>query len=346
MKTNLERIPPFFRIFIVAIGSWILVHIFAVLGVFVSVAYPIWWLFAPNQSVCFLCRAGRDGNFCQFCRQKIVKSVSTAPANFTSAILNGVIILLFSVLSFGVVFGEGKILTFFGFPETKRTVSFIIPSKSQYRLGEIFPMKIEITGVETPINTVQTDLSFDHQKLEVVNVSTEESFASVFVQREINNTDGYLRLTGGVPNPGYSEDRGKFGTVYFKAKEPGVTKVEYLPTSIILANDGRGTNVLKGLTSASYLILPEKVSPAEAKEQVEKISNDVVLGTNSEKTQMTFYEDDEILGTKVPPDEKDSVTTVNTDERSPSTLSLVANLLSKIDAVIISLWENFFRLFK
>jgi len=36
------------------IASWLLVHVLTIFGIFLAVAYPLWWIFAPSQTVCFL----------------------------------------------------------------------------------------------------------------------------------------------------------------------------------------------------------------------------------------------------------------------------------------------------
>lgn len=164
-----------------------------------------------------------------------------------------------------------------------KSVSFVIPAKGQYKLGEVFSVKIEIDGVKTPINAVQADLAFDPARVEAVEVSTENSFADIFIQKEIDNQKGYVRLTGGLPSPGFSGEKGLFGTVFFKSKTPGIAKIEFLPTSMVLANDNKGTNVLKDFAQISYLILPEKIS------QQEENSQKAILGKNTDETQMVFY---------------------------------------------------------
>jgi len=280
------------------IASWFLVHISAVLGVFLAVAYPIWWLLAPRQTVCFLCRTKKEGEFCSFCRKTVIKKDGISPKTLPSAIYNGLLIFAFSLVSLGLIFVESKILFKMGFPPTPKTVSFIIPTKGQYRLGEIFPVKIEITGIKTPINAVQADLGFDSTKLKIEDISTENSFASIFIQKELNNEGGYARLTGGLPNPGFFSDRGIFGTAFFRGKSPGIAKIEFLPSSMVLANNSKGTNVLKDLTSVSYLILPEKISPEEEETQKQISLQSAVLGKSIENTQMKFYDETNVLGIK------------------------------------------------
>ena len=320
------------------IASWFLVHLFAVLGVFLAIAYPIWWLFAPKQMVCFLCRVRKEGEYCPFCRKRLTKKEGIFPKTLSSAIYNGLLILVFSLLSVGVVFGESQLLFKLGFPATPKTVSFIIPAKGQYRLGEIFPMKIEITNIKTPVNAVQVDLAFDPTKLEIEDISTEGSFADIFIQKELNNEGGYARLTGGLPNPGFFSDRGVFGTAFFKSKAPGIVKIEFLPSSMVLANDGKGTNVLKDLTSVSYLILPEKISPEEEEMQKEITLQSAVLGETTGETQMKLYEETGVLGVKAGQEIQ--------EKKEFSIYKIALDSLEKVDRFILEQWEKMFNVFK
>lgn len=300
------------------IASWLLVHLLAVFGVFLAVSYSVWWFLLPRQIPCLWCR--------------IKKSIECP---FSHCLLDAGVILVFSLISFGLVFAESKILFKLGFPPTPKTVSFVIPSKGQYRLEEIFPMKIEIAGVKTPINAVQADVSFDPQKLEVVEISTEDSFANIFIQKEFKNEVGYARLTGGLPNPGFFADHGFFGTIFFKGKVPGLTKVEFLPSSLVLANDGRGTNVIRQLASASYLILPEKISAEEKKEQ-EVLIQPLVLGEETEETQMKFYEENKVLGEQVGQE-------IEKGKRFSLGKSLL-EIFEGFDRFVLSFWGKVFQL--
>lgn len=320
------------------ISSWFLIHLLAIFGVFLSLAYPVWWLFAPKQTVCFFCRAKREGEHCPLCKRQIKKSEGISPLNLRSAILNGTTILLFSIFSIILVFGESKLLFKMGFPPTPKTVSFVIPTKGQHRLGEIFPMKIEITGIKVPINAVQADVGFDPTKLEVVNVLTEDSFANIFIQKEINNEGGYARLTGGLPNPGFFSDKGVFGTVLFKGIAPGVDRVEFLPSSMVLANDGRGTNVLKDLPSVSYLILPEKISKEEEEMQKSIAMSSEVLGESAEGTQMKFYEETKVLGAQVGKEIAES--------KNPNVFSKLFTVLERFDTFVTDKWYGVYRFAK
>jgi len=299
------------------LASWVLVHVLAVLGVFTAVAYPFWWFLVPEKVPII-------GPFTEKIREK-----RSAP--FKLILLNTFLIFVVSAVSIGLVFLEGKFLFKLGFPPTQKTVSFVVPSKGQYRLGEIFPMKVEIAGIKTPVNAVQADLGFDPAKIEVAEISTEDSFANIFIQKEINNEAGYARLTGGLPNPGFFADRGVFGTVFFKGKTPGVTKIDFLPSSMVLANDGRGSNVLRELASASYLILPEEISEEEAELQSSVFLRPQVLGEKAGETQMKFFEEKDILGAETEIEKE-----IEIDKFNPGKIFL--NILEGVDRFILNLW--------
>lgn len=334
MKDKLINFAIVLKIFSLVITSWIAIHLLAIFGIFLAIAYPIFWLFSPKQSVCFFCRSKKEGDMCRLCHQEVNKINGIAPKNFSSAVGNGLIILLFSLVSIGLVYGESRVLYQIGFPPTPKTANFVIPTKGQYRLGEIFPMKIEVTGLKTSINAVQADLGFDPNRLEVIEVSTRDSFANIFIQKEINNEAGYVRLTGGLPNPGFFAERGVFGTVFLRGKEPGVVSVNFLPSSLVLANDGRGTNVLKDLAAVSYFVLPERISEEEEKEQEEIFAKDLVLGENSDNVKMQFYEENKILGESTIKEIKSKqAISQETDIRE-----IALGWLGQFDEFILTLW--------
>lgn len=328
----------FLIIIFLIVASWLLVHALAIFGVFLAVAYSLWWIFVPKQTACLICRAGKEGERCPFCRREIKKKEGVSPNSLVSAIFNGLLILMFSFVSLVVVFGESKLLFKLGFPPTPKTAYFVIPTKGQYRLGEIFPMKIEITGIKTPINALQADLSFDPTKLEIEDISTDGSFADIFIQKELNNEVGYARLTGGLPNPGFFGEKGVFGIAFFKSKNPGIVKIEFLPTSMILANDGRGTNVLKDLTSVSYLILPEKISEEEAEMQKQLTLQSAVLGESTDGTQMKFYEEDSVLGVKTEQEMQKN--------EGLNLAKIFLDSVEKTDRFVLNLWGKAFNFFK
>jgi len=318
--------------------SWIVVHGLALLGVFVAVAYPFWWLLASGYTVCFLCKAKPNGSYCPFCRRQISKAESTSPGGLISAFLNASLILFLSIVSVAVVYAETLILREFGFPPNSQTASFIIPAKGQYRIGEIFPMKIEVENLQNSINTVQADVGFDMARVEVVHISTADSFASIFLQEEINNEGGWARLTGGLPNPGFFDRHGVFGTIYFRGKTAGLVEIGFLPSSMILANDGAGTNILQDPPKVSYLILPERIGPEEAEGQQALVSSLQVLGADSDQSsQLKLYDEGSVLGT--------ASAELSEVSESPGVRHFMLNASEAIDRFILDFWKAILHFF-
>jgi hypothetical protein len=307
------------NIIFIPIIAWFLSHIFAVFGFFLAVTYPAWWLVFPTQHLCLWCR---------------IKRLSTC--SFPHSFYSGGLVLLFSIFSIGVVFGESKILQKFGFLPTPKTVAVVIPTTGQYHLGEVFPVKVEVVGAKYPIDTVQTDIGFDHKILRVVDVSTDGSFAKIFVQKKIDNEVGYTRLSGGLPDPGFLGDQGLFGIVFFQGISPGLAKVEVLPSSMVLVSDS-GTNVVKELASATYLVLPEKISPEEEEQQNQiDYNGKFVLGEKTaaeeEGTKIKFDEESEVMGMQTKLE--------NASREKTSFADVFVELLGVTDRIILSFWQR------
>ena len=294
--TNWQRTKPIQTLLLLIptiVLSWIFVHVFAVLGIFIAVAYPIWWLIFPKLTPCIFCRTTPLGEKCRACHE-VVTIDKRYPTNLGSIARNFLVILLISGISVLTVYGETIVLNKLGIQLEEAKVEFVIPDKQQYKIGEIFPIDLDINSNGVSINAVQADIAFDTDKVEIVKLSLEESFAQIFIQKEINNESGYLRITGGLPSPGYKGDKGHFATVYFQSKKAGIFDIQFLPSSLVLENDGNGTNVLKSYPKTSYLIKPEYVTETERELQstIQNLDNDGVLGVDSTNKQMLFFDTD------------------------------------------------------
>lgn len=269
--------------------SFIFVHLFAVLGIFIAIAYPIWWILFPRQTPCFFCRLSDPGEKCVACKETVIEENYT-PKNFGSIIKNSLFIVLITAISIGAVYIEQLVIEKAGIQITQPKVEFIIQDKMQYKIGEIFPIDLNINSNGVYVNAVQADIGFNPEKIQIEKISLDNSFANIFIQQEINNEDGYMRLTGGLPSPGYNGEKGHFATVYFKSKQAGLFEIQFLPSSMVLANDGNGTNVLKSYPKSSYLIKPEYVTETEQELQTQMLQASNVLGINNQKDQMIFFD--------------------------------------------------------
>lgn len=308
----------------VLIVGWILVHFMAVFGFFLAAALPILHLFFYPRIICFWCRRKHSQH------------------TFTHSFIDAGMMLLVTAFSLGIVYGETKLLQrFIQFGDTPN-VSFIIPVKNQYRIGEIFSVPISITSIEYPINVVQADLAFDPNLVQVVGIDLSDSFATIIIQKEYNNDLGYIRIAVGTPNPRYLGEAANLGKIYFRAQKSGSTSLKFLDSSIVLANNGKGSNVLKNLGEIPIVILPDKISDDEKLRQEEILISKQVLGDQTSSTQLNFttYQEDlpkpfaEILGNASPPAPVSAPTT------PPSLITRVGSFLHEIDKKILFFWQN------
>lgn len=259
----------------------------AVFGIFVAAGYLIWWVFAPDQISCFFClRKGEKHGVCRFCRAARQKKPDSPPDEIPprSVVANIFLLIFLTLISAGAVFVEAKILFNMNiFASTERTVSYILPSKKEYQIGEEFPFDLTITGIKKTINAVESDISFDPRILRVKEIKTDNSFASIFVTKTYNNDLGVVRIIAGVPNPGFVQESGVLATIILAGIATGVSDVAFLPQSVVLANDGQGTNVLKDLPRTQVFIKPAESSKKTSLELIPQGEKKEVLGESTRR---------------------------------------------------------------
>lgn len=140
----------------------------------------------------------------------------------------------------------------------------VSPLAGTYQVGGTVDISFLVDTGGDAINTVQADVRFPADKLQVVNPVASTSFISIWVTTPTySNTDGTIRFQGGLPNPGIKTSGGVISTVTFRVKAPGTATIRFAPTSQVLKNDGQGTNILTSTGSATFtLVNPPPAGPA------------------------------------------------------------------------------------
>ncbi|MFH1759197.1 MAG: cohesin domain-containing protein [Patescibacteria group bacterium] len=156
------------------------------------------------------------------------------------------------------------ILLFFGgffwysqpaFAASGATLS-ISPASGTVLYNSTFEASIYMDTRGESINAVELNLKFPPDKLSIIKPSGGESFFSIWPEVPVySNTDGTVKLVGGIPN-GIITESGLITTITFKAKQTGQATIEILPSSKVLANDGRGTDVLARSGRGTFTIKP------------------------------------------------------------------------------------------
>lgn len=144
---------------------------------------------------------------------------------------------------------------------------FLTPAAGAYNIGRTFPVMIQVNTTGAAINAAEGLISFDLDKLSVVSISKTGSVFNLWTDDPAINGPGIIKFGGGAPNPGYSGAAGTIFTVTFKAERAGDTTISFISGSV-LANDGKGTNILSSLRGANYSLnpgttIPRVVAPVE-----------------------------------------------------------------------------------
>lgn len=130
----------------------------------------------------------------------------------------------------------------------------ILPASGSYSPGDVFQAAVYVGSPNESINAVQGAISFPATNLEVISLSKVGSIVGLWVQEPtFSNTGGAVNFEGVVLNPGFMGAQGKIVTITFRAKAAGMVPVSFSSGSV-LANDGQGTNVLKGFSGATFVV--------------------------------------------------------------------------------------------
>lgn len=142
----------------------------------------------------------------------------------------------------------------------------ISPNTGVYEVGSTVDVSFLLDTGGDSVNTVNADIQFPPDKLQVVNPAASTSFISLWVTAPTySNTDGTLSFAGGLPNPGIKTSAGVISTVTFRVKAAGQATVRYAATSKVLRNDGEGTNILSSTGTATFTLkTPPPAGPVVA----------------------------------------------------------------------------------
>ncbi len=140
---------------------------------------------------------------------------------------------------------------------------YLAPAQGTFFSAGTFSVSVYLNTKGEEINAVQVDLKFPPELLQVTLPTAGESFVSEWLTPpSYSNTGGVISFKGGIPG-GIITSSGLISTITFRAKSPGLAKVEFLDSSQVFLNDGKGTPVFSLLTGGSYRIL---VPPPEGPE--------------------------------------------------------------------------------
>jgi hypothetical protein len=112
-------------------------------------------------------------------------------------------------------------------------------------VGEAFSVELRLQTTGTAINAVGTIIRFNPLYLQVVNTTTEKSFCSFYLDNTFDNIKGEIKISCGTSQPGFQGDSVVIH-VNMRPKLAGDTQITtQAENTNVLANDGKGTNILQ-----------------------------------------------------------------------------------------------------
>lgn len=143
----------------------------------------------------------------------------------------------------------------------------ISPSASTQTAGSIFTVSVRVSSTDQAMNAVSGILTFPSNLLQVTSLSKSGSIMNLWVQEpSFSNAAGTVDFEGVVLNPGFTGAGGTVLSVTFRALDEGSATLS-LAQGSVLANDGSGTEILKGSSGASITIIAAKEPPPAPKAQ-------------------------------------------------------------------------------
>lgn len=134
------------------------------------------------------------------------------------------------------------------------------PNTGVYSTGSTFTVRVVVNTDGKSVNAAEGTLLFNPRELTVVSVNRNSSIFNLWVtEPTFSNTAGTITFSGGLPS-GYSGTAGTIMNVTFKTAGAGTARVTFKSGSV-LANDGKGTNILTAMNGGSYTIQAQAATP-------------------------------------------------------------------------------------
>src|SRR5581483_5010272 len=160
-------------------------------------------------------------------------------------------------------------------PEARAaSLGFSDNSGTTYQVGQTVSETVLVSSTDQSINAVSGTITYPSDKLEAISISKVGSIINLWAQ-DPTASSGQVDFEGVILNPGYQGSAGKIITIVFKVKAAGIAPLLFSSASV-LANDGKGTNVLNAVNSTSL-----RLDSAGSQSAGTSSTDSAVLGTPS-----------------------------------------------------------------
>ncbi len=174
-------------------------------------------------------------------------------------------------------------LIFFLPNSTFAAVLSIFPTSGAYKIGDTFNASVNISSYTQSMGAVSGTISFPKDLLSVVSISKNNSVLSTWLPAgssgpTYNTSSGIIHFEGSLAG-GYKGGPKNVFIITFKVKKNGTANL-FFKNGIILADDGKGTDITQSLKSSSYkLNVATKPVAQSLNKNIKTASSSVISGS-------------------------------------------------------------------
>lgn len=183
-------------------------------------------------------------------------------------------------------------------------ILFLAPERGTYAIDDVFEVEVR-AGTDNAIAiAAEADLAFNTSALEVVSIVTDGSVLSLWpTPPEYSNTHGTIRFSG-TATESFQGDNAILIRIQFKAKS-NVPGDVHFDSGALLLHDARATNIIAGMRSALFTVVPRQSPPAPSFEPVEEplieeaTETPQVMGASIQVPVISGYDDRVSIGERI-----------------------------------------------
>jgi len=131
---------------------------------------------------------------------------------------------------------------------SKKTASLDMTITGPATTTNNFILRISTNPNGQSINAVGTSINYSPKEFRATKLSFDNSFCDLFIDKTIDNITGQVSIMCGKPYPGVSKEA-TIAEISFTRINKAPNNLSFDPNSLILANDGFGTDVLKEINN-------------------------------------------------------------------------------------------------
>ena len=122
---------------------------------------------------------------------------------------------------------------------------YFAQNQNSFVIGQPFQVELRVKTDKAAINSMGFVAKVNPAYLDIIGMTTEKSFCTLYTENSFNALTGELRLSCGTPQPGFQGDSLAV-RIKLRAKSAGITPIEIVEdTAQLLANDGKGSNIIR-----------------------------------------------------------------------------------------------------